>query len=1249
MNITTVEGIGSSRTGFHPIQERLADNNGSQCGYCSPGMVMQMYSLLENNSNPSRQDVEDHFDGNICRCTGYRPILDAMKSFCPEGEETQKTCSSRDSCKNKDNHTLNEDGSKSHCCINHAFPDIEELVAPKYPKYQPPQHMAKPVNAPPPHPSSSSSSSITSYASVSASTPIVWVTCTSLPSLATTLAKYSAPEYIVKLVVGNTSVGIYKDDNPNVLIDIHSIPELKATSNTAASVTVGSAVTLSDLITKVTGWASSLPNASSYTYLATHLTKVANIQVRNVASWAGNIMLVNLHDDFPSDVCTCLMTFGATLTIMKSSGSTFTVSMTDFLQTDMRGCAILSMTIPLTQQNEQVRTFKVALRHENSHAYINCGLRAVLDSSMKVTSQPTLVYGGLAAKTVRMAQTEKYLIGQQINSVGVLQGALTILKQEALSVLSAVPGKTGYRLSLVASFFYKALLGMLPSGTITPNLLSAAQPYIRPESSGIQSFTTQPSESPVSMPVPKLKSRIQASGELKYATDVAQPAATLHGAIVQSTVACGALVSINPSAALSAPGVVAFFSAKDIPGQNNWGEPIVGQEIFASTTISYFGQAVGMVVADTFRHALDASQLVKVTYNTDGLSPILTISDAITANSFHPESPLMPTGAPIVSGNVDSGFAQSDKLVAGQLYVGGQQHFHMEQHITIATPTESGGLSLRAATQSLATTQQVVASALNMPENLISVETGNIGGSFGSKISSSIPASCAASLAAMSLNVPVRVETTLNQSLELYGKRNPMMVQYQVGVMNDGTLKAMHVVVYTDYGYWYDASPGTVNTFVTTIDNCYYLPNMRVDALACKTNLPANTSMRGPGWVTAVFAMENIMDHVATQLAMNPDTFRQMNFYANGQYTPYGQPIANFNIPRMWSAVQTSSDYKDRLAVVQAYNTANRFTKRGVAISPVKFGIGWGGAQYGVLLNVMPDGTVNISHSGIEIGQGINTKVAQVCAFELGIPLSSVQVLSSSTLTVPNASTTGGSITSCVNSMAMINAAQILNARLAPVKQSIINQNGPNAPPPTWQQIITAAIQQGVDLQAKGWEVPSPPPAGIYNYFSYVTAISEVMIDVLTGEVQILRSDILFDAGISLNPAIDIGQVEGAFVQGCGYYLTEEILYDVTSSNPGALVSNGTWEYKPPSSKDIPIDFRVTLLADSPNPVGVLGAKGSGEPPLAAACTAFLAVKRAIQAARSDIGLQGYFQMDSPATVENIQTKCMPQTSSFPF
>eukprot|EP00026_Physarum_polycephalum_P000747 Phypoly_transcript_00748.p1 GENE.Phypoly_transcript_00748~~Phypoly_transcript_00748.p1 ORF type:complete len:1347 (+),score=177.55 Phypoly_transcript_00748:570-4043(+) len=1157
---------------------------------------MEMYSLLENNPNLTAQEIEDGFDGNLCRCTGYRPILETMKSFAPTGNVKK--------------------------CPSHVG-DIEELCATNHKKYT---HISKTKTKPR---QASFARPLRSF-----STTSLWLTATTLPELYALLVQYTQG---VKLVVGNTSSGVFKNTSYSVLIDIHNIPELKAASIGANGASFGAAVTITDMIQLLTQWNNNTQQTSSFPTLVTHMKRIANHQVRNVGCWAGNLMMVHDYDDFSSDMCTILMAVGATLTIYIRGVVTANVSIAAFLTMNMSGNVILNVQIPFMQPNEVLFTYKVAIRHQNSHALVNAGLRAVVNpATSTITSQPTFVFGGIFTKAARMPKTETYLINQPLLNQTVLQNALAILKQEA--VPSPGPGRVAYRNSLATVFLYKLYVSILPESSVSPLVRSLRTTFIRPISDGVQSFSTDPSEYPVSQPIPKLKGRLQTSGELVYTGDMPEIPNMLHGAFVMSTNANASLSSIDFTSAMTAQGVAGYVTSKDIPGSNSC-SPVVpnDEEILVSNKILYNGQALGLVLADTQRHADEATKLVTAYYSSPQ-APILSLQQAIAQKSIFPNYPDEPNPDPIVVGDVTTAFANSPHVISGSVATGGQAHFHMEMHTVVVIPQEDQELLIYVGTQNASALQMVVAQTLNIPASKITVIAKQMGGAYGAKIVKPNQIAAVAAVAAVKFNRPVKIVVDLNSNMQMIGKRQPLVCNYKVGFTNTGTLTALQYDIFVDSGCTIDVGPQLLYTIFTTIDNNYYCPNWLITGSICKTNLPSNTWCRGPGWINAIFFMEYVMEEIAAYLKLDANIIKAGNFYKEGQVTPYGMKLEYFNIPQMWTTFNTSIEYQARLQAVQMYNNNKKWSKKGISMTTVKFGIQWSGNQFGIIINVYPDGTVNITHGGVEIGQGIDTKVAQVVAFELGIPFSSVVVKTPNTDLVPNNSATGGSITTGLCSMAAIQACTALNKILAPVRQSL----PPNA---SWQQVVSTAIGQGIDLQSKGWVNPAPPAGGPYQYNSYAVACSEILLDVLTGEYQNLRTDILFDCGISLNPAVDIGQVEGAFVQGIGLFMQEEVLLDPS----GNLITDGTWEYKIPCSQDIPIDFRVSLLPNAPNPVGVLSSKSVGEPPLAAAACVFAAVRKAIQSARGQFGFTGVVALSSPATVENVQTTCDVSLSQFTF
>eukprot|EP01136_Pigoraptor_vietnamica_P019509 Opistho-1_new@67202 len=474
--------------------------------------------------------------------------------------------------------------------------------------------------------------------------------------------------------------------------------------------------------------------------------------------------------------------------------------------------------------------------------------------------------------------------------------------------------------------------------------------------------------------------------------------------------------------------------------------------------------------------------------------------------------------------------------------------------------------------------------------------------------------------------------------MAMIGKRHPFLANYKVGVDANGVLTAIQLDYYVDSGCNVNDSPGCLAMAFDACDNAYYAPNWKVTGYLCQTNLPSNTAMRAPGCVPAIFIIETVMDQVAKSLGVDPDALRFANLVQNGSVTPYGQTVSNCTLPAVWTQLKQQADYDNRRAAVADFNAKNRWRKRGITIMPLKYGIAWGGYTCGGHVSVYADGTVGITHSGCEIGQGINTKVAQVAAYTLGIDMSNIVIRTTRTDLHPNAAPTGGSITSELNCAAVQQACKNLLAVIDPVRKTL-----PAGTP--WPQVVAACLGQGVDLSNRAWYLGAS--TGPFNYSSFGATAIEVEMDILTGESQIIRTDIVFDCGISLSPLIDIGQVEGGFVQGLGYWMSEKLTFDTGS---GRLLSNNTWEYKPPAAKDIPIDFRITMLPNTPNPDGFLRSKATGEPPYCMACSVLFAMKNAVTAARAEIGQdKDYYAVNGPFTVDAVRAASLVDPSQFSF
>eukprot|EP01117_Protostelium_nocturnum_P009312 TRINITY_DN3335_c0_g1_i3.p1 TRINITY_DN3335_c0_g1~~TRINITY_DN3335_c0_g1_i3.p1 ORF type:complete len:1378 (-),score=549.37 TRINITY_DN3335_c0_g1_i3:123-4256(-) len=1213
--ILTTEGLGSQKKGFHPIQERIADFNGSQCGHCTPGWVMNMYDLLENNPNPTPKNVEDHFDGNLCRCTGYRPILDAFQSFA-------KTI------------TPSSPSTSSCTAFGLELKDIEEWKAPSNSNYT--------------HKSLFSPSSCTNDCNncshahscgekanelVFESNGKKWIKANTLKQAIDAVRQATTSGQSYRLIVGNTSTGIYKDQKGDVLIDLSDNKELAVSRMEPGLMTFGGAVTISNMIQFLQTYCD-LPTVPAYqkdNFLSVikHLKYIANVQVRNGASWVGNMVLANNYP-FPSDLCTVLMAMDSRLNILDIPSNTQkSFDVESFLKLNLYGKIIKGLGIPMFQTGERFISYKQALRHENSHALVNAAFRIRIDDS-GVIQYIRIVYGGVLDKAARAIQAENWLKGKNITTFSNFQSALKIIQSE-LKPVPTVNGMESYRSSLVLSFFYKFWLSMQPS--LPPSLQSAAGTLQRPISKGSKTYKDDPKEYPVSKAIPKVDAKLQASGEAKYTDDFPTPKSTLYASLVLSTIANADLGTIDASEALKSEGVVTFFSAKDIDQTKNQCGPadLTDEQVFASNKITYSGQPVGVIIADTQRHADDAAKKVKVTY-LNGQTPILTLDEAIAQKKW-----LGPGGDKVKSGDADGALKTAHKVIKGSVSCGAQMHFHMEPHAVVCEPDEEGQMKVSGSLQYAKATQKIIAHVLGKPLKDVQVSTRRLGGSYGSKITRNIQSFCAVAFASQQLDLPVKMFMDFNTTLETSGRRNPFRADYQVGLDANGKLVAIKMDVYADGGGKMDGGNGVLFLALNCIDNCYYCPNVELTPYFCMTNNPPSTSMRGPGWVPAIFMIESIMEDIAQEVGVDGDLFRSNNFYVKGQTTPYGQNLKYFSMNEMWSQVLASSDYQKRKAAVETFNQANRWVKKGISLVPCKFGLGLAGDPQGALLDVLQDGSIVISHSGVEMGQGINTKVCQTAAMALGVDMKNIRIVDSSTLTVPGAEATGGSTTSELCCDAVKRACDELKKRLEPI-QKIMGKDGND-----WQKLIQKATSAGIDLQSKGWVNYAASPLGPWTYNSYSVAALEVELDVLTGNYQILRVDILFDCGISLNPAVDFGQIEGAFMQGIGYATSESLIIDKT----GRLISNGTWEYKVPSHLDIPCDLRVSLLDNAPNPVGILSSKATGEPPLALGCSVIIALKRAIKAARKQVGNNNRFDLNAPCTVDKIQTACLVDPSQF--
>ncbi|XP_012937727.1 indole-3-acetaldehyde oxidase [Aplysia californica] len=1177
--ITTVEGLGNQRNGFHPIQDRIAKFNGTQCGYCTPGMVMNMYGLLHQKPNVTAQDIEDSFDGNICRCTGYRPILDAMKSFARDS-----------SIPGADTIDI-EDLNKKLC------PKTGEPCSGDHEGMGGTRRLDVQVNGTRWH------------------RPV---------SLQEAEAIFRAEkDKKVRLVFGNTAAGIFKNEGPfDVYIDLHRIKEIFSYQVSADSVRFGAATSLTDFISKLQA-NQDKPGFQYFSALVRHLKVVANVMVRNAGTIAGNLMIKHNHPDFPSDIFTLLEAAGAKVEIYDSAASKFSsYSLLEFLrQVNMKGQVLTAVILPKFGDDVVFKSFKITPRWQNAHAYVNAAFKIVTENST-IKGKPSLVYGGINADTVHATDTEKFLENRTL-SEAVVKEALTVLRGELRPESDQLLSSPKYRQDVAASLLYKVLLSIYK--TQDPKLRSGPDCLQRPISTGLQTYQEMKSEFPLKEPMPKLTAPLQASGEAQYVNDIPTFQHELFGAFVLSDQAAATLESMDASEALKMPGVVAFLTAKDIPegGTNNYMTSVgifafAPQELFATKDVYFAGQSLGLIVAETQSQANAGAKKVHITYS-DVQKPILSIEESIEAGR-EMEYP----NSEIVVGQPDDVWNTVEKTVEGECKMGSQYHFFLETHVSLAVPSEDG-IDVYAATQFANMNQIVAASVIGMPLNYINMTVPRVGGAFGGKAWDSCSITGAATMAAHLLGRPVRVSLDLSTNMRMCGKRPPILARYKAGFSSSGDVQVIDMDVYMDMGHKLRAG-GLVST-LGFIDMGYFIPNWKIRGHAMFTNKQTMSPTRAPGSVPASFMIETIMEHVSKSVNRHPILVKEVNLYEQHQTDIKGHDMSQCTIREVWRRLKDTAEVEGRMRQVDAFNQENLWKKRGITMTTCKYGMAYFGNGFTANVSIYAqDGSVVVSQGGVEMGQGLYTKVAQGVAHTLGVPIDRVKIRPNQSIISPNSWVSGGSVASESSMQAAIGACNILKERMQPIREKF--------PDADWKELCGKCIQNKVDLSAKFTNAPDMGKP-TYNYFTYCAAVVETEVDILTGESQIRRVDIMCDFGESLNPTIDIGQVEGAFVMGLGCFLSEDTKFDDVT---GRILNDGTWEYKPPTTKDIPIDWRIHLLPDTPNPLGVRSSKATGEPPISLSVGALFANKLAVQSARKDLfDADDFVDTVAPYTVERAQ------------
>ena len=746
-------------------------------------------------------------------------------------------------------------------------------------------------------------------------------------------------------------------------------------------------------------------------------------------------------------------------------------------------------------------------------------------------------------------------------------------------------------------------------------------------------------------PLPHDSAHLHVSGRAPYTDDIPEVRGTLHAAIGMSERAHARLVNVDLSKVRTAPGVVAAITARDIPGKNDYGPVIADDPIFATSLVQYHGQSIFAVAARSHVDARRAVRQAAIEY--EDLEPVLTAEAALRAQTF-----VLPTER-LVRGNPRAMIATAPRRLAGKIKLGGQEQFYLEGMIAYAVPKEDGTMLVYSSTQHPGEVQHQVAHALGLPANDVVVECRRMGGGFGGKESQPGLFACVAALLALRTHRPVKLRLDRDDDMAITGKRHDFVTEYEVGFDDTGRILGIDFVLAGRCGYSADLSGSINDRAMLHSDNCYFLEHVSILSFRCRTNTVSNTAFRGFGGPQGMIGIEAVIDDIARDLGKDPLEVRRANFYGihDRNVTHYRQTLVDNVIHAIVDDLEKSADYQARRRAIRAFNETSPHVKRGIALTPVKFGISFTAThlnQAGCLLNVYTDGTLMLNHGGTEMGQGLFTKVAQVVAEELQVDVGRIRITASDTSKVPNASPTAASSGSDINGKAAQDAARKIKARLAEFAASHFgvaadtlefraNAVHAGARSMSWNELVKLAYFARVSLSATGFY--RTPKIGYdrktwsgmpFYYFCYGAAVAEVAIDTLTGENRVLRADILHDVGKSLNPAIDMGQIEGGFVQGMGWLTTEELWWN----DKGRLMTHAPSTYKIPVASDVPDAFNVRIYEAGHNVEdAIFSSKAVGEPPLMLAISVLHAIRDAV-AATGDYALSP--RLDAPATPESI-------------
>ena len=1034
----------------------------------------------------------------------------------------------------------------------------------------------------------------------------------------------------------------FKKQEFDTIIDISGVRELKQMSVTPdeAILNVGAGVTFTQLLQFLEA-KKSINKDNTITELMRVVNQLATPQVRNVASLGGSI----LWDHPASDITPLLLAVDATLEISDVNGVTTKVTLEEVVRRKLQKKELLiRVLIPLGSEKFKIKFFKHARRTTADLAIANMSV-AYNDVNHDVITNVKIYVGGIGLSVkdcpqrdvTRAGNLEKFLTGVNLNQVS-LDDLCIAIEKDIPSATSNLE-KTAFRISLICGFIKKLIADKV--GDKDDSDIKRKSPI-----KFHQLYEKTPEEQelldPITRPVPHISSAEQCSGEAVYVDDLPKFDRELTLTPVQSKVAHGRIKKINTTAAMNIDGVVAWISATDIPGRNLWTlGAIPDEEVFPSDTVQYVGQIIGLIAAENQEAGKEAANLVKVEY--EKLPPLITLSDAIDNNSTFGD------GASAKRDNRDQNKlpqVSSNMKISGTVNLGGQEHYYFEPHTALAVPTrEKNELTIYYGHQSISNVQGQMAAVLNIPQHRIIVKCRRTGGGFGGK--ERMFTALMAGVAGHVTGRPCRLVLTRAVDVDTTGHRHECRTRYEVEFAEDGRILSSKFNIDINAGMSSDHSPPWADVLIKRIDGGYTLSKMEASAAVLKTNMVSNTAFRGFGSPEGALIIEDVIENISKELSVDPAVVREKNLTRQGDYPHHGEKAVNEDfLIQCWNECLEQSNYWETRKQVEEFNANHKYKKRGVSIVPMKMAPSIPIKflnQASAFIRIYLDGSILLSHGGIEMGQGLHTKMVQVAAKMLRVDMSKIMIIDSSTEVIANATATGGSTGTDLNGFAVINACNKINESLDPLREAF--------PDDTWEETIQKAYFSRSQLSAFGFYNTSTldyddvnDTGSIFNYYTYGVGCSVVEVDCLTGGHQVLRTDIVMDVGRSLNPGIDIGQIEGAFVQGYGYMTMEELVHN----NQGEILNKNLSTYKIPSVGDIPREFNVTMLRNAGNKFeSVFSSKGIGEPPITLAVSVVCAIRQAIHCYRGDHGTRGAWTLDIPLTSERIRLACQDNITKF--